>query len=146
MKTTVWFGAVVVALGVVGGAGCQAYANAANGVLNSGVMKVTDGSVKVTNALSIPICKVSVFHDKAPDRSENDLHAANGKSELPPGGEGTVDIPHPGRAEEPTPEGMTYGLRVYACHDRTAYEKEPGSLVATIQKIDPKSSAPIVLH
>ncbi len=122
--------------------GCQAYANAANGVLNSGLVDVVDGSVTVKNASSLSVCKITVFSDKEPSREKNDLEG----KELLPGGDATVSIPHVGKASEPSPEGTTYGLRAYTCKDRTAYTKEAGALLTTIPKIDPKSTNPIIIH
>src|SRR5579872_4331278 len=105
MKTT-WCAAFLLAS--IAAVGCQAYADAANGVLNSGLVKLTDGSVKVRNALSVPICKITVFDDKEPNRSDNDL-AIGGTQGLGPGGEASASIPHVGKAGDPTPPDTTYG-------------------------------------
>ncbi len=123
--------------------GCQAYANAANGVLNSGMVKVTDGSVKVKNGLSVSVCKITVVPEKEPGRSANDMHGA-GKPLLP-GADGMFDLPHFGKAEEATPEGTKYSLKVYACDDKSTIHHEPGALVTTLS-IDPKQTKEIVIH
>ena len=141
MKTAYPFFACCFLL-AVGSTGCEAYANAANGVLNSGVMKISDGTISVKNALSVPVCKITVFNSQDQDRSANDLQG----KELPPGADGSVDIPHVGKAEEPTPPGLVYGMRVYACQDRTAYTKEPGALIATINPVDAKDHNVVVIH
>jgi hypothetical protein len=126
--------------------GCQAYSNVANGILNSGLLHATDGSVNIKNALSVPICKVTVFNDREPDRDGNELEGE--KKVLLPGADGRATIPHFGKGSEPTPAGMKYGMKIYACKANATHpsDLEPGALVTTIPSITLHSSEPTIIH
>ena len=118
-----------VAICSFGLAGCEAYNKAAYGILDN--MEATSGSVKVVNTMSVPVCQISMVHAGEPGRAGNDLQG----KQLAPGAEGTVGIPYVGKVSENKPQPETWTMKVYGCKDRTAYEKEPGSLLATIDNV-----------
>jgi len=129
-----------VAICSFGLAGCEAYNKAAYGILDN--MEATSGSVKVVNTMSVPVCQISMVHAGEPERSGNDLQ---GKL-LAPGAEGSVGLPYVGKASEHKPQPETWTMKVYGCRDRTAYEKEAGSLLATIENVKSAGGEPVAIR
>lgn len=78
-----------------------------------------------------------------PGRNANDLHNATSKPLLP-GATGGFDIPHFGKAEEPTAEGTKYSVKIYACDEKQTINPTPAALITTMT-ID-KQTKELVIH
>ena len=91
------------------------------------------GSVQGVNAMSVPVCKVTVYSTSDPGATYD--NERNGSVLLAPGAEGSLSYPIAKDDKGMPKNDMTYGMRVYGCK-KEAFSMKPAGQLADNNTVD----------
>ena len=125
----------------LGGSGCAAY------MAVMGSLPMT-GSVAAVNTMAVPICRVTVSLVSDPSVTYRNELSSSPRPYLLPGEPKRIGYPIKKDANggpASTPEDR-YVMEVFSCVNRSPYSLDAGPLLATIDNVDVRSGAQVVLR
>ena len=112
------------------------------GMMSAMGIQSTGGSLKATNTMSVPVCRVTVV-DKD-DANRKFVNELNHQVLIPAGGEASISYP-PTFDDQGNPASAVFSLEVYGCTTEGVCN-EAGTLLATIEGVDTSSQTAVALR